>query len=148
MSSDWSGVLKPINHGTEAGYKMHRRRGIPVCDDCRQALRAVSNDRARDRYWRNPEAQRARKRAEYWDLANRRPPKLSETIVDYLTTLEMEWGAGVPMAVLVDRITDRHDVKPETIKRAVYRMMDSGRVGSYQRGSDDWRYRLNEPDPR
>ena len=29
--------LKPIDHGTRAGYRMHYRRNIPVCDMCAQA---------------------------------------------------------------------------------------------------------------
>jgi hypothetical protein len=28
---------QPINHGTEAGYGQHRRRGEQACDDCRVA---------------------------------------------------------------------------------------------------------------
>jgi hypothetical protein len=28
---------KEIEHGTERGHAMHRRRGIPLCDDCRAA---------------------------------------------------------------------------------------------------------------
>lgn len=35
-------VLKPIEHGTPAGYAAHYRRGIPPCDDCKAANRAVS----------------------------------------------------------------------------------------------------------
>lgn len=28
---------KPINHGTEGGYKAHRRRDEPACPSCKQA---------------------------------------------------------------------------------------------------------------
>ena len=29
--------LKPIAHGTLAGYQQERRRGVDICDECRQA---------------------------------------------------------------------------------------------------------------
>lgn len=29
--------LKPFVHGTHAGYDMHRNRGVPMCDACREA---------------------------------------------------------------------------------------------------------------
>lgn len=28
---------RPIIHGTEAGYRAHRRRQVPICEPCRQA---------------------------------------------------------------------------------------------------------------
>lgn len=30
---------QPINHGTRAGAQAHRRRGVPLCDPCREAER-------------------------------------------------------------------------------------------------------------
>lgn len=30
----------PIPHGTPAGYRAHMRRGVPVCDECREARNA------------------------------------------------------------------------------------------------------------
>lgn len=33
---------KPIDHGTDAGYNAHRRRGVPMCDECRDAHRVKS----------------------------------------------------------------------------------------------------------
>lgn len=43
----WAGNLKtskaqgprPINHGTNGGYRTHQRRGIPQCWECREAAR-------------------------------------------------------------------------------------------------------------
>ena len=29
--------LKRIEHGTPAGYKLHQRRGVPLCEPCRKA---------------------------------------------------------------------------------------------------------------
>lgn len=28
---------QPINHGTTSGYRTHLRRGVPLCDECREA---------------------------------------------------------------------------------------------------------------
>lgn len=41
--------LAPISHGTEAGYKMHRRRLVPVCDACRIAHRAYVTSTRKER---------------------------------------------------------------------------------------------------
>jgi len=30
-------TLAPINHGTDAGYHQHLKRGLPICHSCRQA---------------------------------------------------------------------------------------------------------------
>lgn len=30
-------LRQPINHGTDAGYRLHRQRGEEPCDDCRRA---------------------------------------------------------------------------------------------------------------
>ena len=35
----------PIDHGTYAGYQLHKRRGIPACDACRQANSAYITGR-------------------------------------------------------------------------------------------------------
>lgn len=53
----WAGTLKtskaqgpkPINHGTNGGYRTHQRRGIPVCGACRAAHRAYVNHYAAKR---------------------------------------------------------------------------------------------------
>lgn len=50
-----SRALKPIEHGTYSGWNLHRKRGVPVCDECR----AAQAEYARRRRARNP-----RKRAE------------------------------------------------------------------------------------
>lgn len=39
------GQPKPIQHGTVAGYKAHRRRGEDACDECRRANAAYNLDR-------------------------------------------------------------------------------------------------------
>lgn len=31
----------PIKHGTPAGYALHQRRGVPICDACREAHSAA-----------------------------------------------------------------------------------------------------------
>lgn len=38
-------TLKPIQHGTTAGYKMHHRRGIPPCEPCKAARREWQGSR-------------------------------------------------------------------------------------------------------
>ena len=40
-------LTKPINHGTNAGYHVHRRRGEIACQPCRDAHRAVEAERER-----------------------------------------------------------------------------------------------------
>jgi hypothetical protein len=35
----------PIQHGTYAGWMAHRRRGIPICDECRAAHNAYRRER-------------------------------------------------------------------------------------------------------
>ena len=40
---------KPIEHGTENGYYAHRRRGEPVCRDCREACTAEHRRRLQQR---------------------------------------------------------------------------------------------------
>lgn len=42
---------RPIRHGTEGGYKAHRRRHEPACDECMTAQRVASAGR---RSRRNP----------------------------------------------------------------------------------------------
>jgi hypothetical protein len=37
---------REINHGTEGGYKAHRRRGERACNSCDGAMRRVRQDRA------------------------------------------------------------------------------------------------------
>lgn len=37
--------LNPIAHGTEAGHRMHQRRGEPLCDPCREAHSRYGADR-------------------------------------------------------------------------------------------------------
>ena len=48
--NNWNGPLLPyepvdhahlIDHGTDKGYQQHRRYGIPVCDECREAHREL-----------------------------------------------------------------------------------------------------------
>lgn len=36
-----------IKHGHHNGYTQHRRKGVPVCDDCRDAWTAYVGDRRR-----------------------------------------------------------------------------------------------------
>lgn len=40
-----AGTVKPTRCGTVAGSSMHKRRGEPLCEDCRIALRAYEADR-------------------------------------------------------------------------------------------------------
>lgn len=39
------GGRRPISHGTEGGYRAHRRRGEVPCDECAQAARDAKNER-------------------------------------------------------------------------------------------------------
>lgn len=36
---------QPIEHGTYAGYMKHRRRGVPMCDACRNASNDYNHQR-------------------------------------------------------------------------------------------------------
>lgn len=67
-------AVKPINHGTPAGYQAHWRRGEKACDPCRAAFAAARTARRRadpehraEVYLRNAARSRAlwRLRAEY-----------------------------------------------------------------------------------
>lgn len=40
---------KPFEHGTERGYRQHRRRDIPLCAECREAHNTHVRERARKR---------------------------------------------------------------------------------------------------
>lgn len=37
--------FKPIDHGTPAGYRMHLRRGVPMCEPCREAQNRKQRER-------------------------------------------------------------------------------------------------------
>lgn len=39
--------MKPIQHGTTAGFQQHQRRGVPACDECRAARAAYDTRRRR-----------------------------------------------------------------------------------------------------
>lgn len=39
---------KPIDHGTPGGYTAHRRRGVPMCEPCREARRVADRKRQYD----------------------------------------------------------------------------------------------------
>ena len=41
--------LGPIRHGSEVGYKQHRARGLPMCDDCRDGKNRAERDRRASR---------------------------------------------------------------------------------------------------
>lgn len=132
--------MKAIRHGTEAGYKMHRRRGEVACVDCRSAV----SRRARERYWADPERHRQSKReAEQREAAWRRRGTIQEVLVDHLETLAMVWGErGVPGPALLDSVMDRHpDLIVESVRRTLTRMVVSGRAESGW-VVDEWRYRL------
>lgn len=151
---------KPINHGTEGGAKAHRRHGVPMCVRCEEAERAAARARAAASYRDRPDYHRERKRAEYWNnpdhhrrlrresarraRVRQRRGRIHDVIADHLEALTMQWGAGVPMAVVVDSILTRHPDIPETsVRRVFHRMVDDGRVECVRRG-DEVRYRLNE----
>lgn len=40
--SSYPRTRKPINHGTHAGYQMHKARQEDACEDCKVAMRRVS----------------------------------------------------------------------------------------------------------
>jgi hypothetical protein len=42
-------ALKPIKHGTDAGYNAHRYRGERPCESCREAHAAYRAERKRER---------------------------------------------------------------------------------------------------
>jgi WhiB family redox-sensing transcriptional regulator len=42
-------TLKPIKHGTDAGYNAHRRAGTPTCVSCREAHAAYEAERKQGR---------------------------------------------------------------------------------------------------
>lgn len=134
---------KPIAHGTKQGYQQEVYRGAGTCPDCRTAWREHSrneyhtNERFRQQRLRADQRSRKRRQAE------QRRGKLSDVIHDWLETLERQWGSGVPMAVLVDSVIDRHsDLKPESVGRTTMRMVDAGEVVRYRLTVDDVRYRL------
>lgn len=37
--------MRPIDHGTQAGYSAHKRRKEPACDPCKTAVRAANRER-------------------------------------------------------------------------------------------------------
>ncbi|MEV7358173.1 hypothetical protein [Kitasatospora sp. NPDC091276] len=51
------GVAADIAHGTMKGYRQHRYRGVPLCEDCRQACRDDANTRAANKPASNRRAQ-------------------------------------------------------------------------------------------
>lgn len=42
-----------FEHGTENGYKVHRKHGLEVCDPCREALNEASRRRRANRRLNN-----------------------------------------------------------------------------------------------
>lgn len=36
---------KQIKHGTYTGYQQHRRHGVPICDECREAVNVYGRDK-------------------------------------------------------------------------------------------------------
>jgi hypothetical protein len=40
---------KPIKHGTKGGYRMHYRRGVPMCEACRKAESREKVEERRER---------------------------------------------------------------------------------------------------
>ena len=74
----------------------------------------------------------------------RRGGQVIDRLVDHLETLERQWGTGVPMAVVIESVLDRHpNLNPESLRRVFYRLIDRG-VVVRERVGDEVRYRLNE----
>jgi hypothetical protein len=96
--------LKPC--GTTAAYQRHYINGETPCDPCR-AAKAVD------------------KHTQYWKAKGGEPfantsPRI---IIDHLETF-----GRMSIQELVWLIQRRHDIKDETIRRAVHRMLDDGRL--------------------
>lgn len=143
---------KPIAHGTSNGYKQEyyrwKRGGPPPCADCCEGHRVENRERMRVKYQTDPvfRANQIRKvvEREKQSRRRRRVGRIHDVIADHLEALTMQWGAGVPMAVVVDSVLTRHPDMPETsVRRVFHRMVDDGRIVAARR-SDEVRYRLNE----
>lgn len=96
--------------GTQAGYQRHRYYGTEKCEPCLDA-----NARRSAEY-----------RGGYKDgPRGRRMDGISDCVVDVLST-HLRW---ITREVLVDLVLDLHpEFKPESIRRALYRLVESGRV--------------------
>ena len=139
---------RPINHGTRAGYIQEWRRGMDPCDECREAHRAYVRHQKRSQYHADENYRRrmveASRRNRREKTKRKRRGRIHDVIADHLEALTMQWGAGVPMAVVVHSILTRHpDMLETSVRRVFHRMIDDGRIVCVRRG-DEARYRLNE----
>lgn len=143
---------KPIDHGTGRGYKQEYYRwkqkgGPPPCADCCEGHRIEQRERMRIKYQTDPvwRANQIRKviERERESRRRRRVGRIHDVLADHLETLERQWGTGVPMAVVIESVLDRHpNLNPESLRRVFYRLIDRG-VAIRERVGDEVRYRLN-----
>ncbi len=99
--------------GTDAAYQQHLKHKTPMCQPCKDA----HNARCKARY---------RRIHGFHNFASR-------IIIDHLETFN-------PMSIqeLTWLIQRRHDLKGETVRRAVHRMLKDQRLASVK----DWNGRL------
>ena len=110
--------------GTYAGEQYHRRYGEDICEACREARREYVN---------------AWKRGKSVSRINERTTS-ADLILDVLET----YGYAMTSDVLVSHVLDiKPGWKEPTVKRALFRMVDDGRVRQFER-LGEWLYGLNE----
>jgi hypothetical protein len=79
-------TLVEIKHGTYAGWNAHKRRGIPMCQPCRDAAAAYKKrwlDAAKGRREKDREFTKAQSRA-LWRLAAIHPREFRALVADEL----------------------------------------------------------------
>lgn len=83
--------VEPINHGTYGGAQVHQRRGIPLCEPCKQARAAYRRqylaDNPPDQAQRNRTETNARRRAQA-RLAAEHPHRFAELLDEELAEEE------------------------------------------------------------
>lgn len=51
---------EPIEHGTLSGHTKERERGLPICDECRDAFNVYQRNRRATSTWRARRPSRAK----------------------------------------------------------------------------------------
>ena len=99
-----------MNCGTQAGYQRHRYHGTPKCDPCLEA-----NARRSAQY-----------RGGYVDgPRGRNTMGITDCIIDVLSSHNRWMTTGTLLAI----IDDMHpDWKEASVRRTLYRLVDTGRV--------------------
>lgn len=114
--------MKPITHGTYAGYRAHRRRNEEICGDCRLAM----NKHRREYHKKNPH-----KNIEYGTTYRNKPEKLqakaeARAAATAARTAKKEAQQRVLLLKRIHRLMVRH-IKATAQAEAVKKILEESR---------------------